>query len=205
MLELISESLKIPNLPATVLLIIVILYWIINLLGLFDVEMFDADGGDSPAGSNSHTGVMSNVFTFGDLPITIVFSFFALFFWMGTILSNHYIGNTSLIIGLAIFVPNLILGFVLTKIIVIPLNKVYKLLNQESHEASTDFSGSTCIINIEADDKRIGQGEINNYGDSILVNIKSSEGKVLKKGQNVLLIEYLPEKGYYLAEPYEIN
>ena len=203
MLELFSESFRIPNLPATILLLIVLLYWIINLLGVFDIDMFHGDVGDidHDVHAESHGGL--NVFNFGDLPITIVISFFALFLWMGTILSNFYFHNSSLLIGLAILIPNMIVAFILTKVVAMPLAKAYSKLNAPEEDAETDFSGSVCIINVEANHQSIGQGEINKNGDSFLVNLKTSEGKVIKKGQTALLIEYYPDKGYYLGEHYE--
>ncbi len=93
MLELIGESLKAPNLPATVILLIVLFYWMVNLVGLFDLDMFLVDV-DHDSGS-IHSEVapgsfMHTIFNFGDIPVAILFSFFALFFWAGTILCNHY-------------------------------------------------------------------------------------------------------------------
>src|ERR1043165_6282643 len=104
MFELIEESLRFPNLPATVLLLIVLVYWIINLIGMADIEIFGH--GDIGTDSDIHSDTfLGKTFDFGDLPITIVFSFFALFFWMGTILCNHYLGNGSMIIALIIYIP----------------------------------------------------------------------------------------------------
>lgn len=199
MLELFHESLKTPNLPASVMLMIVLAYWIVNLVGFFDFEMFHTDAGEIPAtGESSSTGI----FDFGDLPISIAISFFSLFFWMGTVLCNHYLGNNSILIGLLIYLPNLVLGFVLARIISIPLSKLYKMLNSTNEYLPEDYAGSICVMTIEADFDSMGQGEINIKGDPIIVNIKASEGKTLQKGHGALLIEYFPSQGYYLAEPY---
>src|SRR6478735_8232183 len=167
MFELLQESIRIPNLPATVLLLIVLVYWIINLVGIFDLEILgdgvDVDGHDVDA---DHDSFLGKTFDFGDLPITIVFSFFALFFWMGTILCNHYLGNGSMLIALVIYIPCIIVGFIITRFISIPLAKGYNWLNDHSEEAEdADLCGSVCTVTIEANATSKGQGEINRNGD----------------------------------------
>lgn len=211
MLEVFHEAISFANLPATVLLAVVILYWIVSLLGMFDLEMLSAEADMDADGhsveSDGHTNpssVTTSIFDFGDLPITIVASFFVLFFWLGTMISNYYLANSSLLFALVIYIPNIIFGFVLTKIIATPLSKLYRLLSaSEEQESSVDFTGSVCTVMIETNGEKIGQGEINRNGDPIRINIKTSPEKFLKKGQTALLIEYYFEKGYYLAEPYE--
>lgn len=203
MLQLFSESLKAPTLPATILLLIVLVYWLVNLLGIVD---FDGGDADVDGSSENDTNLSGKILDFGDMPFTITISFFALFLWMGTVLSNHYLSNSSMLLGIAVLVPNLLLSFVLTKMVAKPIGKLFKFLNNKSEiEGTSDFSGSVCTVNIGADDVHIGQAEINKDGDCFRINIKTSESKVLKKGQTALLVEYFPSKGYYLAEPYESN
>jgi len=209
MVELISESFKVPNLPATILLLLILLYWVVNLIGIFDFEMLlgDADFGkdvevDHDLDSDSFLG---KTFDFGDVPIAIAASFFVLFFWMSTLLTNYYLGNSSLWFALIIYIPAIIGSFIITRLITIPLSKLYSLLHLHTEETDTnnDFTGSVCTLFVEASEDKSGQGEINRNGDPIRVHIRTYPGKVLKKGQSALLIEYFADKGYYIAEPYE--
>jgi hypothetical protein len=207
MFELLTESFRIPNLPVTVFLLIIILYWIVNLVGVFDLDMLHADaevGHDVDTDGHGHDSWFGNIFDFGDVPVAIVISFFSLFFWMGTIICNYYLGNSSLVLALVIYIPNIILAFVITRAISIPLSRLYKLLNAHTEEESIgDFTGSVCVVIIEAGHTSMGQGEINRKGDVFRVNIKTYPDKNLSKGQSALLIEYHQEKGYYIAEPYD--
>src|SRR5690606_35609471 len=134
MLELITESLRAPNLPATILLMIVLVYWLVSLLGFFDLDMFDTDvEADADAHADGHAGghgalhSISEFFHLGDIPITILISFFALFFWMVTVLLNHYLGNTSMIFALILYVPGVFVGLFFTKIIALPMSRFYKM------------------------------------------------------------------------------
>ena len=206
MIELFTESFKIANLPVTILLLVVILYWIINIVGIFDLDMLHADadtGGDADVHAETDS-LLGKTFDFGDVPIAIIISFFVLILWMTTLLANYYLGNSSLIFALVLYIPGAVVAFLLTKTIAVPLNKVFKLLKAETEEdTSADFSGSVCLVQIEANEEVMGQGEVNRSGDPIRVNIKTYPGKQLAKGQTALLIEYFPERGYYLADPYE--
>src|SRR5690606_25256319 len=120
-----------------------------------------------------------------------------------TVLTNHYLGNTSMIFALIIYAPCLIGALLLTKVVASPLSKLYKVLNKEEEHLSSDFSGSVGLVAIDTTHELMGQAEVNRDGDCIRVKIKTTPGKSISKGQSALLIEYYPEKGYYLAEPYE--
>lgn len=209
MIELLSESFRIPNLPATILLLIVLLYWIINIIGIFDLDMLhgeaELDHGHVDADHPHTESFAGKTFDFGDVPIAIVVSFFVLFLWMTTILANYYLGNTSLIFALLLYVPSIIASFILTRVIAIPLSRMYKLLRLHTEETVEvkDYSGSVCTVVVEASPDKMGQGEINRRGDPIRVNIKTYPGKVISKGSTALLIEYQEGKDIYLAEPYD--
>ncbi|WMJ72111.1 DUF1449 family protein [Cytophagaceae bacterium ABcell3] len=205
MLEIFSESLKPVNLPGTFILIIVLCYWIVNFLGLFDLEMFDTGDiesgkGGTDTGSGGMVSSAAEFFHFGDAPVTIVISFFALFFWAGSLLTNHYLHNEFMLIALLVYVPNIIVSLLLTKIFVKPVSKLYsKLKSQEAQVV--DFSGSVCTVIIGSSEGRMGQGEINENGNSFRVNIRATAGNSLSRGDTALLIE-VGENGVYLAEPY---
>lgn len=214
MLELLQESLKAPNLPATFLLMLVSFFWLISLIGLvsfdldFDVHA-DADVDADMHSGHVETGGGGNFFNsvlqffhIGEIPVTIVLSFFALFFWMGSVLLNHYLFNSSMLLGLVIMVPSTLVAALLTKIVTKPILKLYKKLNAEEEQLTSDFSGSVVTVVSAGSIDHLGQGEINRNGDSIKVYFKTVQGDV-KKGQSALLIEHKKELGYYLAAAYE--
>lgn len=206
--ELLTESFKNSNLPVTILLLLVLFYWVINLVGIFDLDMLNGDAELDKGHIETETdsdSFLGKTFDFGDLPIAIVISFFVLFFWMITILTNYYLGNSSLFFALIIYIPAIIGSFMVTRIIAIPLAKIYSMLklNTEEAEIVSDYTGSVCMVFVEATSERNGQGEINRNGDPIRVNIRTYPGKQMLKGSSALLIEYVKGGDYYIAEPYD--
>jgi hypothetical protein len=218
MLELLQESLKAPNLPATFLLMLVLVFWLVTLIGFIDIKVDLHKDVHVGLHKEVHVGAPKDIhvetegnyfhsflefFHIGELPVTIIISFFSLFFWMGCVLLNHYLGNSSLWFGLIFMVPSIILALFLTKFITQPILVVYRKLSAtEKIEQVTDFSGSVIYVTANATPDHMGQGEINRNGDSILVYVKTLEGE-LKRGETGLLIEQKKEKGYYIAAPYE--
>lgn len=211
MLEVLHESLKAPNLPATFLLILVSVFWLISLIGLVDLDLdfdvdadadVDADGHLETGGGGNFFNSILQFFHVGELPVTIIISFFSLFFWMGSVLLNHYLHNDSMLLGLIFMLPAVFGAAFLTKVVTKPILKIYRKLKAEEEQMPSDFSGSVVVITSEGSEDRLGQGEINRAGDSIKVYIKTMHGEV-KKGQSALLIEYKKELGYYIAAPYE--
>jgi hypothetical protein len=206
--ELLNESFKNSNLPVTILLLLVLFYWVINLVGIFDLDMLSGDAELDKGHIETETdsdSFLGKTFDFGDLPIAIVISFFVLFFWMITILTNYYLGNSSLFFALIIYIPAIIGSFMVTRIITIPLAKIYSMLklNTEEAESVSDYTGAVCKVFVEATSESNGQGEINRNGDPIRVNIRTYPGKQMLKGSSALLIEYIKGGDYYMAEPYD--
>jgi hypothetical protein len=220
MFELLEESFRLANLPATIVLIFVLFYWIIVLLGFIDFELFqphldihaDIAGdveldthADADVNATDFFNTVLQFFYIGELPITIIFSFFALFFWMGSVLSNHYLQNNSLMFAMLLFMANLILCLLVTKMVSAPFARLYRRLNTPETEITSDFSGSVCTIVVENSESRLGQAEINQNGDCLRINIKTSDGTPLKRGETGLVIEYKKTEGYYIVSPYQQN
>ena len=88
------------NLPASFLLGLVLLYWLMVILGVLGMDAFDLDldadlDFDVEADVDGHFegsvfGKVLDFFHLGDVPIMIVVSFFVLNMWIITIVSNHY-------------------------------------------------------------------------------------------------------------------
>lgn len=190
------------NLPATMLLGVVLLYWIINLLGLIDAEVFEHDADLD----HDHDGFGNKVLDFlvgTDLPITFVISIFALVLWLGVCSTNAILGVSNLFLALPIYLVGFFGALALTRIITLPLSKLYALLKKEELEAfPIDFSGKTAIVVIDCNDHFTGQAELEDKGSVIRLSIRTFPGKVLRKGEIALLVEQSADKNHYIADPY---
>ena len=233
MTEVISESVRLVNLPFTVLLGCVVGYWLLVSLGLVhfetgadadldtdmdvdahaDVDVHadvdahaDVDGhveahadGGTEADAHAEAGWLSSLFQFlnlGEVPLMIVVSFMALSLWLISLILNHYWNNGSVLCGLLFLVPNLILTCLITGVVTRPFRALFKALNRE-YEQHEPIVGRTCIVTTSEANAQFGQAEITTQGAPLLINVRTSEDAVLKKGESGLVIKEDKSKSVY--------
>lgn len=214
MTELIHASLSPENIIYTVLLVIVLLYWLSVILGALDINSFDLDldvdadidmdldvdvDADLDAGGSANGWLAGafHFFNFGKLPAMVIISFVILFAWMTSVLMNHYLGAGSLVFAIMLMIPNLFVSLVLTKIITTPLIPLFKQLN--SPEEDIDFRGMICKLTISADKIKKGQAEVIHENRSILIYVKVDEDEVdqIKKGEQAVILRPSKDASYY--------
>ncbi|MBM3834202.1 MAG: hypothetical protein FJ403_13225 [Verrucomicrobia bacterium] len=135
MFAVIGESVRLVNLPFTILLAGVVLYWVCVGLGLLhfgegdhDVSL-DAHGGDlhveghvdahahggdahTYAHGDGHSWLVSALkfLNVGEVPAMIIMSVLVLCTWITSMISNHYSNDNSIMRALIFLVPNLALS-----------------------------------------------------------------------------------------------
>jgi len=209
MMEVLSESVRLVNLPFTVLLGCVVLYWLVMSLGLIDFETgvdvdldvdadvdvdvdadVDADV-DSEAEVEGGPGWFSPLFQFlniGQVPMMIVLSIMILTSWTLSMALNHYWNNGSLLRAALLLIPNLAVTCVLTHFLTRPFKSLFKALNKE-HEEHLPLVGRTCTITTSEANGEFGQAQIETKGAPIVINVRTTDGAVLKKGETGLVIK----------------
>ena len=125
MMDFFQECIAPVNLPVTILLGLVVAYWLMVIVGVLgmdaiDLELdadFDLDGGiDANVDAGSIVGDFFRFMHMGDVPIMIVISFFAISMWVVTLISNHFFNPSFswLVTGFWIL-PNLLVSLLATK------------------------------------------------------------------------------------------
>jgi hypothetical protein len=221
MKELLDLAFSPIHFPLTLLLLVILLYWLTVILGLLDFNFLhlnvDADIDFHPS---THVHVDKNIhvdlkaqpsrltsllhfFNLGKVPFMIFLSFLTLFVWSGSILSNYYLGNQSVGFALVLLIPNLLVSLLLTKIVTLPLIHVFSDGKNE-FESNRDLIGKTCTILLSASEEKVGQAEVNtSSGAPLLLTVKTTEGNPLKRGEKGLVIDYDAASHTYLVEPFE--
>ncbi len=209
MQEVISASFSTINLIPTVLLLLVLVYWLTVIVGVFNIDTFDfetsADGDVDIEFGESFIWLNSalSFFNLGRVPIMIILSFFALSLWFCSILVNHYLGITSMGFALVLLIPEIIISAFVSKFFSTPFVKLFKK-DLSVIESNEHLTGKMCTVTLEADAKNFGQAEIKIDGTSLIINVLATEeGMVLPKGESCLVIDYLPERKLYLIESYK--
>lgn len=213
MQELLQAAFSPANFVYTLLLMVVLLYWLGIILGALDISAFDIDVDvdaevDVDAavhaegtGGSWFAGAL-HFFNFGKLPFMLIMSFVVFFTWAGSVLGHYYIGHGSLFFSLALIFPNLFIALCLTKVLTTPLIPMFQ--NLDAGEEAMDYIGEACTLTLPANPTKMGQAQVVSDSSTLLINVKVSEHKpgALYKGDKALIIGENKEEGYFIIEKY---
>ena len=213
MYELFQAALSPPNIVYSVLLCVVLLYWLSVIIGALDIGSFDFDldmdadldvdvdvDADVNAGSGGWFAGALHFFNFGRLPFMVVFSFLILGMWSLSILGNHYLGQGSMIFPFVMFIPILFISLIVTKIITTPLVPIFK--NLDSGVEAVDYLGLTCKMLLPATTTQMGQAEVLHNSNPLLISVMVSETQPtpVLKGEDALIVGRSSDERYFLIE-----
>jgi len=207
MLEFLYEVLRPVNLPFTALMGMVTVYWILVGLGAMDFHSEPAlDVGDvghdvhvdghaevHHGGEVSHdVGSVKAILQFlhfGDMPSMIIVSVMALSFWTCSMLGNHYFNSDgSFLLTALLFLPNLVITGLVTKVATMPLKKLFKELNRDVEEYKP-VVGRTCTILTSEVTDRFGQAQVDTSGAPIVIHVRTYGEATFSKGESALIIK----------------
>jgi hypothetical protein len=211
--ELLELSVSPANLPFTILLGLVLLYWTCVILGALDIELFDVDldlggdlnadvGADAPAVGGGGMALLQ-FFHVGTVPLSILLSFFILSLWIISVVANYYLGSGSLLVVLFLLVPNVIASLFFTKLFTLPIRALFRRLESECHELETVI-GKICTVK----SKRVGlrgQAEVPTGGAPLLLNVRTSGGEVIERGTEAIIVDYDKAHHVYTVRKLDIE
>jgi hypothetical protein len=229
MIELIVFAFSPLNVVFTLLLILMVLYWLAVIIGALDIDLFnvelpdaglegdmDVDVGDLDADADGNIdleGVSDSLgrsvlhfFYIGEVPVMILLSLFIISLWSFSILGNYYLNPArSFLIAIPIFVGNLILSLLVVKAVAAPLRKVFVMFNKDA-DALKDVVGRICTVTTTTATKdKMGQAEVSTKGAPVILNVLSQTDHEFKKGDEAVLVEKDETKGIYLIAPVDLE
>jgi len=226
MKEILDLSFSGPMVFPTALLLFVGLYWVVFLIGLIDLSFLDFDldvdkdigieidldadvdvdvdvDSDVDADSQGGPGLGVNILRFLNLdavPFMVFTSFFALFFWAGSLIAIHEAGgNLGIVLGL--MVAAAIGAALLTKLVTQPFKGFFRSLNDE--EKPIQFRGRICVLELGVEGNRLGQADLMVDGKSILLNVLSETGDKVKRGTQCVIVDYVADRDAYTVHPFQ--
>lgn len=211
-----------PNAVTTVIMGILMLYWLFALVsgaGLEDMDVgFDLDGDmpdgdvgadhdvDSDADHDVHTekspGFFMRFLNFlnvGRVPFMLVLSAFKFFLWIGSLITTQFIEVASWgAWSLLILIPIGFISVFFTRFATNPLAKFFKEIGYKGEEA-IDFLGRSGKMLSNIKDKKIGSAEFVIDKNPIKLNVMSIDGSELNYGDYVLVADESDDKKIYLV------
>jgi len=209
-----QEAIGAYNLPLTVLLGVVALYWLATLVGMMDFDSLDGllglDHGGGDGGGHGHDengGMLHGLLKgmgFADAPLMFVLTVFSLILWGANVLGNIYFnpGESNGVAAL-VLAGALASAFVLTRLAIRPLRPLMRLMRDTEKRAA--ISGLTGTVKSLSVTHESGQVEVERDGASILLHARVGEGAApLPRGTKVLVVvEEEEASGTYLVRPFE--
>ena len=231
MIQFFHESVNYVNLPVTTLMIMTLLYWVMVMVGVFGFDSFDFDfdaspdvdidagfgidastgldaapattlgGGSSATGNDGFLRAVFEFFYLGEVPIVIIGTFFMLFFWISTFVSNHFFNmDQSFLRSMLWLSPNLLISLVCTRISMIPFAMLFRKPPPENIRRE-EMYGLVGLITTSEVTETFGQMEIKLENEpEMRINVRTNPGESLTQGDAAKIISFNNSNGTFLVE-----
>lgn len=195
-------------LPATLLLIPVGLYWIIGLMGLFDLDLDGVDSIDLDANGDGEidhsdgflSGLMGSVLKIvnaSDIPLMLVISLIAVLLWGAMMIGTMIVGVGSFLAGWPLALTALVLSIVLCRFAVLPIKPFFRKMKEEE-EHHEPVIGRTGVVRSGELTDQFGQVEVSDKHGPMFLNARLSLGDApMTRGQEVLVFDFDSSSGIY--------
>lgn len=206
--QLFNVAAQFPTAIYSTLLGIIVIYWLIGLLGLIDLDF----SGDSDLDLDSDTDISLDGFTgllltFGltGIPFTLVISIIVLICWLISFYTQLYLlswlpsGWLYYLVGALSSLAIFFISLPLTGLLIKPLKGMFSRVETAN---SNTLLGKDATIATGTVSESFGQARLFNEGAELLLDVRCSSEHTLKKGDRVLLIEYLKETHTYTVAPW---
>ncbi len=202
---------SVPTVFFTVILAVVVLYWLLAVLGLVEIDVLDFDfsslSGDTDfefdapdlSTSNVLAGLMLKWGLYG-VPVTVIVSFIALFGWlicyylvyffMGSVPQGALYYATSLVV----LIGALHGAVLLTALLIKPLRPLFKKGKQDTLQS---IIGQTAVVRTSKVNDTFGEAVLADGGAGLILKVRTSGETEFVKGDRVVLFEYVPSENYY--------
>ncbi len=194
------------NIIPTILLVFVLVYWLTVVIGFADLDAFDIEVDiETEVNSDMSVGWFNHVlyfFNLGQVPLMLFLSFLALPMWLLAIAATDFLNLESISLSFLFLLPNFVLSLFIAKLLTQPFVTLFDKL-EAAAEDNIQIVGKVCTVVLNATEEKLGQARLEERGSVLMLNVRTRKGTALAKGQTGLIIDYLPEKSYYIIEPYE--
>ncbi|MDS1311688.1 MULTISPECIES: hypothetical protein [Marinobacter] len=186
-----------PTVVFSVLLCVAILYWLISLLGMGDI---DADGDIDAVGDFS--GLMVTLGLQG-VPLPLVLTLLFLFGWLASYFVDLVFGSLvpagvlNWLYGAAVIFSALVASVLVTSIVVRPLRPLFRRAFLQPLQKR--IVGTPCVVISSRVTETSGRGETVLDGAHLVLQIRSHSP--LSRRERAVIIEHIPDKNAWWVVP----
>lgn len=198
-----------PTAIFTFILAICVLYWLVAVLGIVDIDVLDFDIADvdGELGANQSNlstpdmlaGLMMKFGLYG-VPVTIIVSFIALFGWFISYFIVHFLfgivpdGLFRYLAGLPVLALALYTSVMITAVVIRPIRPLFKKASQNTVK---EVLGQTAVVRTSRVDNGFGEVFLEDGGAGLIFKARTTGSDVFKKGDKVVLLEFNEAQNIY--------
>ena len=209
MSEFLAATLGFPTIVFSILLAVVLVYWLLAIVGLVDFGETDVDldiGEHADMPGDDLGTIASYVVAFGltGVPFSIVVSLLVVVAWtistLAAIWLMPWVPTTLLQIGVGVVLLALsaAASIVITARLIRPLRGAF-VTKYGTHSA--DLVGQSCRILTGVVDETQGRAEVAQRGAGINIRVWAPSPNPLQRGSTALIVEYDATAHRYLVQP----
>jgi hypothetical protein len=206
--QLLNASSQFPTVIYATLLGIVVIYWLVGMLGIIDLDLTPDVDIDTGTDLNASAGGLTGLFlTFGlsSVPFTLVISIIVLVSWLISIYLQIYAfalldgGWLYYLLGLISTVLVFLISLPVTGFLIRPLKGLFDSVEATSSNTLVGSEGTLVTGKVT---ETFGQAKVLNEGAEILLDVRCDIENILHMGDKVLLIEYNKDSHSYIVAPF---
>lgn len=209
--QFILNCLAWPSFPATVLLGLVCLYWLLMMLGAVDLDFLDIDV-DLDMDMDVDVGGNPSILQFGFLPFKwlnigsvptmLWISVFSLFAWMVSRLWNSPLPHSSFewTTDIIAITRDFGIAALFTKAATQPLRGKFDPVEPNKSE---DLVGKLCTVTTSEVTEVFGEADLATDGAPLKLKVRNSREEI-SKGDTVLIVDFQPDDNLYFVTKFDV-
>ncbi|PTU75846.1 OB-fold-containig protein [Pseudomonas mangrovi] len=210
-MEFLQIVLSFPTLLFTGMFCLVMIYWLVVALGVVDIDLLDfgVDSAAEAAGQTEGLAGLLSKLKLNDVPVTVVLTLLTMVGWLITYLCEVWLlrhlplGILRYPLGLLVAVGALMLAVPVCSALCRPLRALFR-----KAETTTSKSVLGQVAIVRSGKVTLSQGEavLEDGGAGLILRVRADEAKGFKRGDRVVLLEYLgPEHAYRVISENEFR
>jgi len=223
--EFLTALFAFPTVIFTVLLALVLVYWVLAVLGALDIEMLDiqvggdaevggdvldgldaAAGPEAPAETGGALGGLLVSLGLAGVPITVALSLLVLWAWLLAFFATDLLLRNATDpvlrgwLAILVIVLSLALSVALSALSIRPLQRFFVTTSARSRGS---LVGKVCVVTTLRVDARFGQARLEDDGADLLLPVRCRRPNQLGKGARALIIGYDSTNNVYDIVPHD--
>lgn len=201
--DFLQTALTFPTLVYSVLLAVCAVYWLLAATGLGDTDAVDAVGGDGDGADASGAAAMLSWLGLSGVPVMLVATVLAFAAWFGTYFVHLLVlrdlpEGVRTAAGVGTGIGMLVPAAAATSVALRPVRRALARLAPATDASLLGRTGVLVTPSLGAD---YGQASVDDGGAGLILQVRHDDPNPLRRGDRVVLIEYMEEQNAYRVVP----